>query len=172
MPYLVQKMANGLTAGEWNLATNPMSFGHGEDATVRIDDRKMSRQHFRISPQANGYLLQDLGSTNGTLVNGVRVTEATLKPNDQIQAGGSKVFFIDGLQTIVRNLKHEHHHAAVEKLTDQTALARIAMADKEWGVRRAAVDTLADPTLLAKIAAESKDPDIRGAAVARIKPPA
>lgn len=51
--------------------------------------------------------------------------------------------------------------AAVKKLTDQAALAKLAMEDKEWCVRCTAIETLADQALLAKVAVETKYPDAR-----------
>ena len=56
----------------------------------------------------------------------------------------------------------------VERTTDQTKLAKIALEDKDAEVRRAAVAKLTDQALLAKIAVEAKDADVRSAAVAKL----
>lgn len=189
MAYLMQKQADGMTVGEWNLAGKTLTFGHGTDVTARVDDRLMSRLHFRISPQGSRYLLQDLGSTNGTFVNGVRVTEAVLKANDQIKAGGSRFFFADGAQTFMLNLKQQDYRSAVADGSDQELLAKIAVESNDRQVRRAAVEKLTDPAvlarmgmwvkpeltqqvtdpaLLAEIAVKAKDWAVRRAAVANL----
>jgi pSer/pThr/pTyr-binding forkhead associated (FHA) protein len=74
---------------------------------ARIDDNEMSRQHFVISPKSGGYVIQDQNSQNGTLVNGRRITEATLKPNDNIRAGRTQFVFVEGLATIIGKLQGE-----------------------------------------------------------------
>jgi pSer/pThr/pTyr-binding forkhead associated (FHA) protein len=45
--------------------------GRGADAGVRIDSRELSRVHAAITVSATDVLIEDLGSTNGTTVNGV-----------------------------------------------------------------------------------------------------
>jgi hypothetical protein len=56
----------------------------------------------------------------------------------------------------------------VEKLADQTLLAKIAVDDKDQDIRKAAVEKLTDQPLLAKIAIDDKDQDIRKAAVRKL----
>lgn len=58
------------------------------------DDRFFSRHHCLLEITPPHCLLRDLGSTNGTFVNGKRVTEAVLKHGDQIQ-GGKTVLLVD-----------------------------------------------------------------------------
>ncbi len=67
----------------------------------------MSRRHFTASPKENAYVMKDLGSTNGTWVNGKRVAEAVLKANDRIHAGQTNFVFTDGLGTIIGRLEKE-----------------------------------------------------------------
>lgn len=52
-------------------------------------DAQASRRHASITPQGDHLALQDLGSTNGTFVNGARVQTAALKHGDTLQIGGS-----------------------------------------------------------------------------------
>ncbi len=58
------------------------------------DDRFFSRHHCLLEITPPHCFLRDLGSTNGTFVNGQRVSEASLKPGDQIQ-GGKTVLLVD-----------------------------------------------------------------------------
>ena len=62
--------------------------GRSPDADVLLDDPYASEFHMRLVAQENGLVLHDLGSTNGTYVNGRRVTApAGLKRGDTIQIG-------------------------------------------------------------------------------------
>ena len=62
--------------------------GRSPDADVLLDDPYASEYHMRLVAQENGLVLHDLGSTNGTYVNGRRVTApAGLKRGDTIQIG-------------------------------------------------------------------------------------
>ena len=60
-----------------------------------------------ISPKSDGYVLQDLNSRNGTLVNGQRISERPLVPNDRIHAGQTNFVFVDGLATVIGQLENE-----------------------------------------------------------------
>src|SRR5437868_10161528 len=58
--------------------------GRKEDCDVRLDHKSVSKQHCVIVKTDGLLLLHDLGSTNGTRVNGQRVRRAALLPNDQL----------------------------------------------------------------------------------------
>ena len=65
----------------------PVVLGRSVDADVHLDDQWASRCHCEIS-EANGTLVvRDLGSRNGTLVNGQYVQEARLNPGDRLTIG-------------------------------------------------------------------------------------
>lgn len=65
--------------------------GRSDVNTIMIEDEKASRQHFRIEKDGESYKVVDLGSTNGTEVNGEKVAEARLRPGDRLRIG--KIFF-------------------------------------------------------------------------------
>src|SRR5436309_6814924 len=58
--------------------------GRKEDCDVRLDHKSVSKMHCVIVKTDGLLLLRDLGSTNGTRVNGQRVRRAALLPNDQL----------------------------------------------------------------------------------------
>jgi pSer/pThr/pTyr-binding forkhead associated (FHA) protein len=64
-----------------------VSVGRDKVNTISIADQTLSGQHFRIVPKGLMYYLVDLQSTNGTYLNGERVTLKELKPNSIIHAG-------------------------------------------------------------------------------------
>ncbi|HSS00486.1 MAG TPA: sigma 54-interacting transcriptional regulator [Kofleriaceae bacterium] len=65
-------------------------------ATVFVGDFQVSRQHLAIRRVAAGWQLVDLGSKNGTAVNGRRVDTAMLADGDIIEAGGAMLMFLVG----------------------------------------------------------------------------
>lgn len=71
--------------------------GRGEGAQVRLADVGISRQHARLDYDGSRMVLTDLGSTNGTTVNGNRITAAALQHGDVIQLGTTTLTFrLDG----------------------------------------------------------------------------
>ena len=111
MPYIVRKKLDGSMIVRTELATQPVVFGRSEEADVQIADDRMSRQHFMVSPKADGYAVQDLKSTNGTWVNGERITEVQLKANDRIRAGQTVWVFelteSKGLATVIGEMHQQ-----------------------------------------------------------------
>ena len=64
-----------------------MVIGRGRSADLVIAEPTISRAHAAIGCDAEGFFLQDLGSTNGTKVNGQRSPLARLKDGDDLQLG-------------------------------------------------------------------------------------
>jgi|GEM_PF-2056703 len=71
------------------------SFGRRESNTVVLADKMASSHHAEVVRDLNGYTIRDLGSTNGTLVNGTPVTETTLSHGNRVRIGGAKFVFKD-----------------------------------------------------------------------------
>jgi adenylate cyclase len=68
--------------------------GRSQDATIRLTDGGISRQHATIRREGSHYWLTDLGSANGSYVNDVAVSSArALRSGDKLQFGGSAFFF-------------------------------------------------------------------------------
>ena len=90
--------------------------GRKEDADVRLDHKSISKLHCVIVKTDGLLLLRDLGSTNGTRVNGQRVRRAALLPNDQIAFASFKfrVAFGPEAQLAVPAAEHTQHIDANE----------------------------------------------------------
>jgi diguanylate cyclase (GGDEF)-like protein len=70
----------------------PTLIGRGLDAEVRLDDDGVSRLHAKVTTVGDGGpTLKDLGSSNGTYVNGDRIQTHTLKDGDKIQVGSISI---------------------------------------------------------------------------------
>lgn len=65
----------------------PAVLGRGEDADLRLRDPSVSRAHARLTPEAEGWRLIDLGSSNGCFVGGARVETALLRDRDEFRLG-------------------------------------------------------------------------------------
>ncbi len=88
-------MLQGPTPGAIQPVTQEVVLGRGEDLDARIDDRGMSRQHARIFKVGGRFYVEDLGSTNGTRVNGEKIaTQRALEDGDRIQLGESTLLRI------------------------------------------------------------------------------
>jgi PAS domain S-box-containing protein len=75
------------------LAAAETVVGRGIDATVRVEDPGISRAHVKVVRRPGGGMaVVDLGSTNGTYVNGVRVRTVALSEGDRIQIGTGTTF--------------------------------------------------------------------------------
>jgi len=72
---------------------HPVSIGRVAECTITVADPKVSRQHAEVRRDREGFLLVDLGSTNGTLVNGRSVREAHLHDGDRIAIGPATLVF-------------------------------------------------------------------------------
>jgi len=64
-----------------------ISIGRAPGQDIQIDDSKVSRAHCRLHAEPDGLTIADLGSTNGTVVNGRRVIQTKLEPGDCIRLG-------------------------------------------------------------------------------------
>lgn len=75
----------------WVMIREPLDLGRECDGLI-IDDPKVSRRHAQLTTDANGLRVADLGSTNGTFVNGAPITGDTpVGSKDVITVGGAKV---------------------------------------------------------------------------------
>ena len=74
----------------WELGSS-LIVGRAALCDVTVDDIEMSRQHFCLEWEDGGIVVTDLGSTNGTAINGIRIrNRRRLEPGDYIEAGSMK----------------------------------------------------------------------------------
>ena len=70
------------------------TIGRSRDCDVVLDDAGISRRHAEIRPGPDGWTVEDLGSTNGVLVNGRSVRGAQpLAPGDRVELGSTEIVF-------------------------------------------------------------------------------
>ncbi|EYF07407.1 GGDEF domain-containing protein [Chondromyces apiculatus] len=78
------------------LGTGTIECGRSMQCDVPLDDDAVSRRHASVSWSGSGYVLRDLGSTNGTYVNDTAVKERVLRDGDQLKVGRTIFKFIQG----------------------------------------------------------------------------
>ena len=74
---------------------NPLSIGRLEDNDVLIENDAVSGHHARVVFRDDAFLLEDLGSTNGTFVNGEPITAHRLKDEDVVRIGKHELVFCE-----------------------------------------------------------------------------
>ena|GEM_PF-837169 len=85
------EVVNGEQAGLVSLLTGISVIGRGEACKLQILDPKISREHAVLRPEADVMVIQDLGSSSGTLVNGMQTQRASLRDGDLIQLGDTQL---------------------------------------------------------------------------------
>ena len=82
---------------QYALAIGSTIIGRGEQAQLRLADVGISRRHARLDYDGTRVVLTDLGSTNGSVVNGQRISAVALRPGDVVQFGTTTLtFHVDG----------------------------------------------------------------------------
>lgn len=94
MAKLVLSM-NGSVLGNYFLEKERFTFGRKASCDIQINDQGVSKEHAVILTVGNDQILEDLGSTNGTLVNGEKVQRHILQNGDVIEVGRYKLRFIN-----------------------------------------------------------------------------
>jgi len=92
--FLVVQAGGGLSEGEHFDLFGGVSLGRSADADIRLDDRYASGIHARVFNRGGGYFVEDMNSTNGTLLNSRDLHgEAELTPGDVIRIGDTEFRF-------------------------------------------------------------------------------
>ncbi|TDE98725.1 DUF2662 domain-containing protein [Occultella glacieicola] len=83
--------------GQRYLLTGPVTvIGRGSEADIIVDDSGVSRRHLEIRITPDGVIATDLGSTNGTFVEGHQVAAATLVDGNTLTIGRTRILFWTG----------------------------------------------------------------------------
>lgn len=103
----------GIVLKEFPIDKQTMSIGRAVENDIQLDDAAVSGRHAKLELIPNEYLddhndvyLEDLGSTNGTQINGMPVKRQLLKNGDLLQIGKHKLGFVS-------ELDHRHDQTAI-----------------------------------------------------------
>ncbi|MCE9565177.1 MAG: FHA domain-containing protein [Planctomycetes bacterium] len=110
MPRLI--VLRGVDEGkQFDLTGSPITVGRHSSNEVALHDTQISRRHLELRAVGNGYQLFDLGSGNGTLLNGRTIQEAPLRSGDTISVGQSVLMY-----TAARNDSAESGNDLTERV--------------------------------------------------------
>jgi pSer/pThr/pTyr-binding forkhead associated (FHA) protein len=88
VPELSLEIVEGAGAGRRVALGEAVTVGRGQDADLVLADELVSRRHARVTRSRSGAVVEDLGSRNGTFLNGEGIHGPTrLEPGDQLQLG-------------------------------------------------------------------------------------
>ena len=73
------------------LGDGPILLGRGTDAAIRLDDDYVSTRHARVASNGEQWFVEDLGSTNGVVLNGHRVSTAVVADGSEIRLGNTVI---------------------------------------------------------------------------------
>ncbi len=79
--------------GEWELREAVTVLGRSRRCGIVLTDPNVSREHAEVRRQGDGFMLRDLGSTNGTRLNRRDVKQAVLQHGDRIELGTTELVF-------------------------------------------------------------------------------
>jgi signal transduction histidine kinase/pSer/pThr/pTyr-binding forkhead associated (FHA) protein len=132
---------------QFELGDEPSGIGRDRSNRICLHDTEISRRHAEIISTKKGFVLRDVGSANGTLVNTQQVKEVQLQPGDHIQIGQSILVFAaqrndstqqtdlaDKIRLVTRQEK-DIASAIVKKISDTAGsqiMARPDLAATEW----------------------------------------
>lgn len=75
------------------LGDTVVTIGRMPESVITLEDPNVSRNHSEIRPAGGGFVLTDLGSTNGTKINGVKIRERQLQDGDELTFGATTLRF-------------------------------------------------------------------------------
>jgi predicted Zn finger-like uncharacterized protein len=85
----------GASAGQIHAMTKPrVVLGRGAGSDIQLQDSEVSRKHAMLEIRGDDATLVDLGSTNGTFMDGVRIERATLSSHQEFSLGTTTLMFI------------------------------------------------------------------------------
>ena len=96
----------------FTIKDEPLMIGRSSDCKIQLGDESVSRNHCKITPNEDSIVISDLGSTNGTFVNGEPIKERSLNDGDQIMAGRGMLKYISG-----DNIEHAYHEEIYRLMT-------------------------------------------------------
>jgi predicted component of type VI protein secretion system len=111
-------MRSGPVVGKvFPLEAQEIYIGREPTNMIVINDIQVSRRHAKMELRGSAYLVQDLGSTNGTFVNGRRLSGTqALNPGDTVELGESIVLAYELVKDLNATMvSTEHHHAPVQE---------------------------------------------------------
>ncbi len=106
----------------------PFRIGRAESADLRIESVEVSREHAEIIERNDMWLVRDLGSTNGTMVNGKAVQEMLLSDGDVLKVAGTELTFVASVASQFQRMVTQPIHVKKEALAARALPQEVAAA--------------------------------------------
>src|SRR5580765_1081573 len=119
MPKLVL-LSEGLTGRTYELKNGTTTVGRVSDNAFEIAEASVSSHHAEITLRGNDVVIKDLGSTNGTFINGEKVEEGVLKPGQILRLGMIEMRLETGDAAAAAAASTTAASAASKKVLEQT----------------------------------------------------
>jgi diguanylate cyclase (GGDEF)-like protein len=104
----------GSAVGEmYKIAKDETTIGRGSQADIQVIDEGISRRHASIKLEGDRVMVTDLGSTNGTFLNGERVTSHSLRDGDKIQVGSTTILKFTFHDSLDENFQRQMYESAL-----------------------------------------------------------
>jgi pSer/pThr/pTyr-binding forkhead associated (FHA) protein len=125
-------LSPGMTGRTQELMADRTTIGRAEDNTFQIAEPSVSSHHCEVLLRGGGVVVRDLNSTNGTFINGEKITESVLKTGQILRLG-----------QIEMRLETDTPSTAAKKPIDQTLVMQrgVSLNDLEQGTRSGGFDT-------------------------------
>jgi pSer/pThr/pTyr-binding forkhead associated (FHA) protein len=122
----------GMTGRTQELKVEKTAIGRVEDNTFQIAEPSVSSHHCEVLLRGNEVVVRDLNSTNGTFINGEKVTESVMKPGQILRLG-----------QVEMRLETDTPPASGKKQIDQTMVMQrgVSLTELEQGARGGGFDT-------------------------------
>lgn len=85
VPKFVLRGVSGAAFGKTYPVPGPVVIGRQQDCDISIPSEEISRRHAQVKPSADGLMVEDLGSANGTYINGKRVQVGLMRPGEELR---------------------------------------------------------------------------------------
>lgn len=85
IPKFVLRGVSGAAFGKTFPVPGPTTIGRAQECDISVPTEEISRRHAMVKPTQDGLAVEDLGSANGTYINGQRVQTGLLKPGDELR---------------------------------------------------------------------------------------
>ena len=110
--------------------TSPVPLGRDNSNAIRLHDTEVSRRHAEIRLEDEAYRIVDLGSANGTFVNGHLVDQAPLHTGDRLQLGQTVMLYNEGALGARRDLTARVDLLSKSSPEDRSAILRSIPSDE------------------------------------------
>jgi hypothetical protein len=85
VPRFVLRGVSGAAFGKTYPVPGPVVIGRQQDCDIAVASEEISRRHAQVKPTADGLMVEDLGSANGTYINGKRVQTGLMRPGEELR---------------------------------------------------------------------------------------